>query len=188
MTPNREQLQFPVLVRQAFEFLETDYGFTCCEENETYVRYEANGVFVSVYHGRRSYEVGIEIGLEEIHLNSGFGIGTLISIYSENNDKKRYYKIASSVDKIKEFLSELSCLLKKYGDQALRGDKAVFILMKRKMDEYWGRMRADQIRIKASEAFKKRDYKKATSLYESMSDFLAESERKKLEYARKKSV
>jgi hypothetical protein len=52
---------FKDAVLSNFEFLHT-YGLKPVEEDVTFVRYESDAAFVNVYHGRGSFEIGVEIG------------------------------------------------------------------------------------------------------------------------------
>lgn len=45
----------------SFDFLRA-YGLKPVEEDVTFVRYESDAMFVNVYHGRGSFEIGVEIG------------------------------------------------------------------------------------------------------------------------------
>ena len=58
---NRWQLGFKDAVLLSFGFLRT-YGLKPVEEDVTLVRYESDAVFVNVYYGRGSFEIGVEIG------------------------------------------------------------------------------------------------------------------------------
>ena len=58
----REQFGFPEAVLASFRFLVEDFGFSVVEHEPTYVRFESREVFVNLYHGRGSYELGVEIG------------------------------------------------------------------------------------------------------------------------------
>jgi len=58
---DRWQLGFQDSVLSSFDFLST-YGLRPVEESATFVRYESSSVFVNVYHGRASFEIGVEIG------------------------------------------------------------------------------------------------------------------------------
>ncbi len=59
---NRDQLGFAEAVMREFVFLEASYGFRRIKEVTTYVRYESEFLFLNVFHGRGSYEIGVELG------------------------------------------------------------------------------------------------------------------------------
>lgn len=60
--PDRWRLGFKPAVLAAFGFLE-EMGFRVVRAEDTFVRYESSAVFLNVYHGRGSYELGVEIDL-----------------------------------------------------------------------------------------------------------------------------
>jgi hypothetical protein len=59
--PERERLAFKDAVMSGFRFFD-DLGFRPAKQEMTFVRYESADVFVNVYHGRASFELGVEIG------------------------------------------------------------------------------------------------------------------------------
>src|SRR5690348_10203982 len=59
--PEREQLGFRDAVLSSFKFL-AEFRLRPVEKKMTFVRYQSRHVFVNVYHGRASYELGIQIG------------------------------------------------------------------------------------------------------------------------------
>lgn len=60
--PHRDGLGFAAVVEAAFGFLERDFGLRLVRAEATFVRYEGERRFVNVFHGRASYELGVEIG------------------------------------------------------------------------------------------------------------------------------
>lgn len=55
--PNRT---FPDVVIESFAFLEHDYGYQVTECGSTRVVYETDCVWIAVYYGRQSFELGVE--------------------------------------------------------------------------------------------------------------------------------
>jgi hypothetical protein len=55
------RLGFVALATEAFAFL-LRLGFAVVRREGTLVRFESDSVFVNVYHGRSSYQVGLELG------------------------------------------------------------------------------------------------------------------------------
>jgi hypothetical protein len=60
----RDSLGFVRAVQRVFAFL-ADYGFLCTRSEPTIVRYDTAGRYVEVFHGSRSYAVGIKFGFVE---------------------------------------------------------------------------------------------------------------------------
>src|SRR5438128_6558460 len=59
--PERAKLGFQEAVLSSFTFL-SEFGLRSVEQKVTFLRYESRHVFVNVYHGRASYELGVEVG------------------------------------------------------------------------------------------------------------------------------
>jgi hypothetical protein len=60
---DREKLGFAGAVASSFAFLVADHGFRVVSEVSTLVRFESETVAVQVFHGRGSYELGVELHL-----------------------------------------------------------------------------------------------------------------------------
>jgi hypothetical protein len=58
---DRWKLGFKEAVLKNFAFLVSN-GFKAVRQDVTFVRYESQVAFVNIYHGRGSFEVGVEIG------------------------------------------------------------------------------------------------------------------------------
>src|SRR5690242_10148131 len=70
------RLGFVDLVFKAFAFL-LRLGFVVARRDGTFVRFEKDNVFVNVYHGRSSYQVGLELG--RIHESDIYSLHELLS-------------------------------------------------------------------------------------------------------------
>ncbi|NJA04220.1 hypothetical protein HC024_00470 [Methylococcaceae bacterium WWC4] len=182
---NREYFEFEKIVKMSFSYLINKYLFICVESSATYVRYERKDVFISIYHGRQSYEVGLQIGLTEEGKGHGYGIGSFIAVKEGGSNFR--LPIARTKEDLKISIERLSTLLLKNASDVLRGDLRVFYGVKSHVEEYWDRIKVDKIRQDANDAFSKGDYFLAKSLYQSIFKFLLISERKKLEIAEKRS-
>ena len=73
---DRWQLVFKDAVLSNFGFLRA-YGLKHVEEDVTFVRYESDAVFTNVYHGRGSFEIGVEIG--RLDRPEKYGLDYLVS-------------------------------------------------------------------------------------------------------------
>jgi hypothetical protein len=111
--PERAKLEFREVVLSSFKFL-GEFGFRPAQEKETFVRYESSEAFVNVYHGRVSFELGVEIGrlkepAEKLTLydivagagaekTEGFGQHTMFQV--------------SSREGVQQFVPKLACLVR----------------------------------------------------------------------------
>lgn len=183
---DQNSLGFPEYVQKAFIFLILEYNFLYKKQSETNIRFEGNGVFVSIYYGRQSYEIGLEIGLIEDGLTNGYGLGSLISYHRQNKEKPFRFSIAKTRKQVKFSVDDLAKLLNECGQKALQGDKNVFRQLKFDSDTYWKNIRTSKIKTDAAKSFSKGDYETSIKLYEKVSNNLSPSEYKKLKIAKNK--
>jgi hypothetical protein len=188
----RLQLGFEEAVLGSFEFL-LPYGLKPVERNATFVRYESKQLFVNVYHGRASFEIGVEIGSRNhtlkyqlsyiVHLAGtsaweaeGFGRVTMFQV--------------SSREGVQRFVPKVAELLKKYGNPFFQGDAAFYDGLEEAdrlaSVEYTRRQRLEGVRKKANAAWSEKDLPRVAELYRTMRDQLTEIETKRLAYAEKK--
>jgi hypothetical protein len=190
---SRMQLGFTSEVLSTFHFLTQDYDFKCVKTDITFVRYESGSIFINIYHGRRSYELGVEIGKLEKDPNAqeiGYTIGEIMDFAGVRKDLKFTFFQSSNRDQIKILVRKLAEYVKSYAGPILNGDlkilKKVQILQKEKSDAYIKEMNFRHIREMADVAWKQKDYVKFVGLYSPVEGDLTSVEAKKLEYARKK--
>jgi hypothetical protein len=190
---NREQLGFREAVLFDFGFLGS-YGFRPVQEEVTFVRFESTAVFVNIYHGRASFELGAEIGRltnpgEKISLHDvvawagankveGFGEHVVFQV--------------SSHEGVQEFVRRLAKLIQKYATPFLKGDadayKCVAEASSRNTADYMKSMKLDRIRTKAEIAWHQKDFPQVAELYGSMRDDLNSVEAGRCAYAEKHLV
>jgi len=79
-----------------------------------FVRYESSTVFVNLYHGRASYELGFEIG----RLDDGTGkeeppysLNMIMELM--HAQEERFFQ-ASTAERVKKFVAELADLVRTY--------------------------------------------------------------------------
>jgi hypothetical protein len=188
---DRWQLGFKDAVLSSFEFLRT-YGLAPISEDVTFVRYESDAVFVNVYHGRGSFEIGVEIGrldrTEKYGLDyvvswagklawetEGFGRGTMFQVSTREG-------VQNTVPKVAE-------LVKKYGDAFLRGNPAFYEELQKANErssvEYEREQMLTRIRKEADAAWTAKDFARVAELLQPIWSDLTEVESKRLAYAEK---
>lgn len=192
--PNRAQLGFAEAVLSAFNFLTKEYGFHLVKADATFVRYESPHVFVNVYHGRASYELGFEIGRLIDMAGQGehpFSLAMVIELMGAQIETGYTLLQASSPERVKKYVPKLADLVKKYAASALKNDSNTFKLLaetrSRMSDEIHKDMKLKDTREDAEKAWREKNYSKLASLYESISEDLTPAESKKLDYAKKHS-
>jgi len=186
---DRKFLRFPEAVREYFSFLEAQWGYSCVRQEDTFVRYEKGDLYVDIYHGRVSFEIGVEVGRKS--LGESFALEAIVSLSDQGLARKYWPGGARTVQAVRKVVQAASEGLRLYGAAALAGDQSTFSRLEQLSEERVAAMVRDsiavQVRPKAEAAFRRRDYKEAATLYFSIEDSLSPVERKKLEIAKKRA-
>ncbi len=125
----REQFGFPEAVLASFRFLVEDFGFSVVAHETTYLRFESDDVFVNVYHGRASYEVGVEVGELRKGDNTperSFTLGEIVAMTDYEMGASFHFYQATTRELIDKFVFETAEIVKRYSRSALIGDKNFF--------------------------------------------------------------
>jgi hypothetical protein len=190
---DRIHLGFTSEVLSFFHFLIKDYDFKYIKIESTFVRYESNFIFVNVYHGASSYELGVEIGKLENYLpirEDWYSIGEIMDLMGVRKNLGFTFFQASSKEQVHILVRQLAAYVKKYAKPILDGHYEIFdkleILRKNKSDAYIREAELRNIRERADIAWKQKDYAKFIELYNQVKDGLTSIEGKNLDYARKK--
>lgn len=191
---DRERFGFVEATRSGFGFLlDAGYEEVCAEP--TYLRFERDGAFVDVFHGRPSYELGVEFG-RQVHLDDEiveqkFHIRDVPSLLVPEVSFTAY--TATSPDQVARFLEELARWTKLAVERFERGGVGMFDRLseevERQSDEYLDAVRAGRLRAHADDAWHRRDFASVITAYEEIDSELGtvqlrDSEIKRLSYAR----
>ena len=178
-TLDRSSLNFEEKTRKAFVFL-NDLGFFEVEALPTLVRYQKGSVEVNVYHGRQSYEIGMDITA----FGTRYPISAIIRVADPEAFKHFHYTVATVSEGVIAGLEELSLLMKRYGRKALEGDSQFFSTLEKQQklwaEEYALDVLTRQLRPQADESFRRKDYSAAAELYSRIRERLSPAELKKL--------
>jgi hypothetical protein len=195
-SPGRWRLGFKEAVLKSFRFLYR-YGFRCVRAESTFVRYETirlfsrKRLFVNVYHGRGSYEMGVEIGPSD-HEKQAVTLPEIVrfagSEEAEGFGQHRVFQV-SSREGVQEFVPKLAGLVRKYAQPFLRGDPEAFGAAaersRRASARYLRDIELGRMREKGDAAWHAKDYERVINLYERFLEDLTRSEGMRLEYAKK---
>jgi len=186
---DRARLGFEESVRSSFNFL-IDLGLHLVDGKATFVRYESSEVFVNVYHGRASFELGLEIGrLKEPNEEkltiydivawagaekaAGFGQHVMFQV--------------SSPEGVREFVPKLAHMVQEYAIPFINGDATAYRdaleARARANTEYVKQVNLRQMRSRAEAAWHAKDYAQVVELYTPKRNDLDEVEGKRLTYA-----
>ncbi len=186
MELDRRRFNLASQVEASFAFL-ADLGFSQVESQPTIVRFRRNGLTVNVYHGRQSYEIGVEVARGE----ERYSLSELIRSADPALADQYRNPTATTPEELTTALARVADLLQRFGARALRNDADYFAQLQQ-LGKQWKAsyaldVLAEQIRPKAEAAFRARRYAEAAKLYEKIGSRLSPTEQKKLATARKRS-
>jgi hypothetical protein len=187
----REELQFSQVVEREFRFLIDDYYYELVKSEATFVRYESKSYFMNIFHGRISYEIGVEIGDLTVGWEDYiYPHGILDYVLGPDHGITTYFQ-ASSREAVENCVVKLAGIIRKHCMDVASGDRraidAIIEAQWKDSEEYTKQVVQEPVRREAEEAWRNKDYSKVVSLYGSIKEDLSEIELKKLEYAKKKS-
>lgn len=184
--PERKRLNFAHAVAERFGFL-SEFGFRVSESLPTIVRYRKGDLELNVYHGRQSFEVGLQIGRGR----DPFSMWELIRCMDQAAAERYRMTVAKTPAAVGFAVDQLADLLLRFGQRALRDEPQFFGLLEQQRqalsEDYALEVLAEQTRPKAEAAFREGRYREAAELYEQMAPRLTPLEQKKLAAARKRS-
>jgi len=179
------RLGFVNLVLRAFAFL-LRLGFVVARRDGTFVRFEKENVFVNVYHGRSSYQVGLELG--RVHESDIYSLHELLSAMTPADIEQARCQ-TTDPEMLERCLSSIAATIEQRCGHLLTGDVNAF----EKLDAAVApRRRAATLQAqfgavidRADKAWEAKEFSKAAALYEKSEPGLDETRMRRLEYLRK---
>jgi hypothetical protein len=197
VSDGRAAFGFPEAVMAHFSFLE-GMGYRVVETLDTFVRYERVPLFVNVFHGRQSFELGAEVGRmrpsEDGTCEESFPIRYLASIRGGVAVEQFKPRSATTAEQVFRFVAELGEWLESFGGEVLEGDDATFLALGAAVGEESMRlvdsMRAAELKRRAQDAWRSMHYAAVVLAYDEIeselqSVTLCASEVGRLRYARR---
>jgi len=181
---------FADAVAASFHFLTDRFGFKIVRRAPTFVRYESSHIFVNIYHGRSSYEIGLEVGLRGDPLQEEkFTLGDILEAVAA---PQRYsFLQASTQDRVAKYVRRLADLALAHGEPVFGGDKEVFAKLRsaqgRQSQDYLLGIRLARARKAALAASQRQDYAAVIRILKPLRDHLTASEAKRLQYAERRN-
>jgi hypothetical protein len=153
------------------------------------VRYESPTIFLNVYHGRASFELGIEVG-RLTDPNKKLSLYDIVAWAggeeAEGFGQHVSFQVSTRKD-VHAFIPKLAAVVKKYASPFLGGDDpafdSAFEIQSERAKQYANEVNAKNIRSRAEEAWHRKDYETVVELYDSIRKDLTEVESKRIAYA-----
>lgn len=175
---------FIQLVGRHFGFLQREYGFEVAEIQDTRIQFNSKELYAAVYIGRKSYEVGFELGRRGTD-ERAFSLHEILGASFERD----HTYFASSQEQLEQALESIARLVKTYGTKFLSGGEIELLELEgyRQQNslEAMERQYYSPIREKASEAWKNHNYEEVIRNLESIREVLTKLEEKQLDYAKR---
>lgn len=188
--PDRWQLGFTEAVKSNFSFVKK-YGLQLVQEEVTLLRYQSEKVILNVYHGRASYELGVQIERADFPGES-FGLYEVLK-WAESTGKIEEIPTggyqASTRESVQKLLAQMAALVKRYAVPLLQDDATAYQALRAQQShdaaEYTKEVHLRAIRKQAETAWQEKNYETLSGLYSDIQGDLTPSEIMRLQYAEK---
>src|SRR5262245_9953104 len=168
----RSGLGFARSASEEFSFL-TQLGFRMVQCSDTLIRYETNRRFVRVFHGRSSYELGVEIGrwvmVDNESYEHYFPLRDVIARHVDPAEVGYHGLAALAPDRTRKFIRELAAWTRMFAVPLLtNGDREFEVLSEvnaRLAENERDALRASDLRARADEAWRRRDFAAVINAY-----------------------
>lgn len=184
---DRSLLWFAEEVKTRFSFLET-LGFRCVRSEVTFVRFESSRVSINVYHGRRSFEIGLEIESAPSSTEAYSFSEVLRLVDRQQAEHYRNYA-THTAQGVAEGVRRLAGLFHRCVAAGILNDNQIFSRLKLQREElsrqYALETQLEQARRISEAAWRKKDYATVVKALKPLRAALKASEVRKLEFAEK---
>jgi len=184
---DRSFLRFKEEVMRQFQFLEA-LGFQCTAAESTIVSYESSTMVINIFHGRQSYEIGLEIALIS-KLDKFYSIFEILQLVDARRFRDYRNYMTHSEEGIVDGVRRLAELFRECLDSGILADAEIFSKLEEVCGgltrDYWLKAELAHAREIASDAWAKGDFQRFVNTFSSLQEHLSGSELKKFEYAKR---
>jgi hypothetical protein len=170
------------------------FGYQLTKSSPEHVRFENNAVVLDVRYDRsRSFDVDFEFSLKGDH--PALETYRLRDVFREmdvpNADRESRFQ-SQNYDLVIDFLKRSAISLAEYATPILTGDLRSFEALERRQSSeaktYTQGLQLSSVRKKAEIAWHEQRYAEFINLLQGFNEVLPESDRKKIDYARRKML
>jgi hypothetical protein len=181
----RAHLHFSEEVKSRFAYLGA-FGIRLAHSEATIIRYESSKICLNIYHGRRSYEIALEIAPRRAPLKT-YSVSEALRLISPGQARVYRHYAAHTAEGVAEGVRRLSILWHECLDAGLLDEKELFSRLDLQRQclnrDYSLEIELRHARKEAELAWKQREFKKVAQLLLPLQAHLSPSELKKLKYA-----
>lgn len=186
---DRSVLRFAEEVKVRFAFLET-LDFRCVRSEATFVRFESPRTKVSVYHGRRSFEIGLEIESASAPTDAptdAYSFSEILRLVDRKQGEQYKNYATHTAEGVAEGVGKLSGLFQRCIAAGILNDKQLFKRLKLQREElarnYALQTQLEQARRKSEAAWRTKDYAAVVEALKPFRAALTATEVGKLEFS-----
>jgi hypothetical protein len=179
---NRSALRFAEEVKDCFSFLET-LGFRRVLSDATFVRFESPRANLNIYHGRRSFEIGLEIESR----SDAYSFSEILRLLDQEQGEQYRNYAAQTAQGVADGVRKLADLLRRSLATGILDDKQLFarleVQRKKLANNYARETQLEQARRKSEAAWRKKDYMRVVNALKPLRAALTATEAAKLKFA-----
>ncbi len=184
---DRALLRFTDEVKARFAFLEAR-GFNCVSTDVTLVRFESPELGVNIFHGRQSYEIGLELE-SLVSKTEKYSFSELLRLVDQERAECYRSFAATNAEGVAEGVRQLADSVQQCIAAGLLGDTELFSRLKRQRHDLTKKLSLDvqlqHARQKTEAAWHTKDYATIVRIMKPLRAYLSASEVAKLEFAEK---
>lgn len=184
---DRSLLRFADEVTDRFAFLDAQ-GLRRVHVEDTLVRFESHRLTINIYHGRQSYEIGLEVeGPASPH--DRYSFSELLRLVDQEQAQHYRCFAAHNIQGVSNGVRQLAETFQKYFTSGILDDNRLFSRLKQQREtlnrDYAKDVELQQARRKADDAWHQKDYSLVVKNLKPLRDSLSPSEVAKLAFAEK---
>lgn len=184
---DRPILRFAEEIKDRFSFLEP-LGFRQICSAATFMRLESPSIGINIFHGRRSFEIGLEI-YSTLAPTETYAIPEIVRLVDKGEGDQYKYYAAHTMQGVAEGVGKLAEHFQRCTAAGILSDNQLFARLKQQRQELITRYALEvelrQARRNSEIAWCKKDYAAFVEALKPLRESLTPTELRKLEYAEK---